>query len=131
MKIRFKMELEILNKKHWRLTRVFIGIISLICFGLFLLQTIQCCIKFTNNPEHSEVKYKPSRNNDFPDFTLCPLANSTNNFEDLQIQKIDIWTYSGYSYIFETRNWTVLHWKVAIITGKSLSDVLLTYLLVK
>ena len=114
------MELEILNKKHWWLTRVFIGILALVCFGGFLAQSFQCCLKFLKNPEHSEVKYKLSRNNDFPDFTLCPHENSTNSFEDLQIQTIDIRTYSENSYIFETRNWTALSWKIAIIKQKKI-----------
>jgi hypothetical protein len=118
------MELEILNKKHRWFTRVVIGIISLLCFGLFLGQSIQCWGKFKKNPEHSEVKFKPSRNNDFPAFTLCPHENSTTKIEDLQIETIDIRTYSENSYIFEKRNLTLLQWKIAIITGKSLSEAL-------
>ena len=117
------MELEILSKKHWWATRVAIGIITLLCVGFFFAGSILCLLKFKKNPEQFEFKYKPSKNNDFPDFTLCP-ENSTTKFEDLQIQSIDIRTYSENSYIFEIRNWTALQWKIAIITGKSLSEVL-------
>ena len=117
-----KFLLDIIDKQHSCISRVIIAVLSIACITGFVFQFVQCCKKFSNNPEHSEIKYKPSRNQPFPAFTLCPLENSSNIFEDLQVQTIDIRTYSESKkqHIFQARNWTVLDWKVAIIKQKKI-----------
>ena len=114
--------LDILDKQHSCISRGIIAVLSISCLTAFVIHFVLCCQKFSSNPEHSEIKYKPSRNQPFPSFTLCPHENSSNIFEDLQVQTIDIRTYSESKnqHIFQARNWTVLDWKVAIIKQKKI-----------
>ena len=103
-------------------SRVIIALLSTACLACFVIYFVQCVQKFSSNPEHSEIKYKPSRNQPFPSFTLCPHDNSSKIFEDMQVQTIDIRTYndSKKQHIFQARNWTLLDWTVAIIKQKEI-----------
>jgi len=73
----FKMELQ----KNF-IGRVLKAVWLLACVGLFLYLAVLCILKLASHPEHSEVKYMSSKDNDFPSFTLCPSQNC-NTFEDL------------------------------------------------
>lgn len=94
--------------------RVFQAFWFLVCLGFMVYWYYLCFDKYLSYPEHSEVKYKPSKNNAFPSFTLCP------TFEDLQVEKIEVRTYaeSNGSYVFQASNWTLLQWKLVIVEQK-------------
>ena len=90
----------------------------LTCVVLFLYWAVLCCKKFARHPEHSEVKYMSSKDNDFPSFTLCPSENC-NTFEDLQVKKIEVRTYAeNGAHVFQSRNLTLLQWELIIVERK-------------
>ena len=99
--------------------RVFQAFWLLTCLVLFFYWTTLCILKFTSHPEHSEVKYMPSKDNAFPSFTLCPSENF-NTFDDLQVKKIEVRTYaeSNGAYVFQSSNLTLLQWELVIVEQK-------------
>lgn len=98
--------------------RVLKAVWLLACVGLFLYLAVLCILKLASHPEHSEVKYMSSKDNDFPSFTLCPSQNC-NTFEDLQVKKIEVRTYAeNGAYIFQSRNLTLLSWELIIVEEK-------------